>query len=92
MTGFCDCSAGFMGLTCHQRCPNGSYGLNCASQCQCSMTGTRLCNHVNGSCDCLDSWSGELCDSKVEGITSNVLVFIFKLMMRVEDLKPSYRV
>jgi hypothetical protein len=67
MTGFCNCSAGFMGSTCHQTCPGGTYGLSCASQCQCFTTGTRSCHHINGSCDCLDSWTGELCE--VEGIT-----------------------
>ena len=68
MTGFCNCLDGFMGATCRQPCPNGTYGLGCASRCQCFTIGTRSCHHVNGSCDCLDSWTGELCE--VEGIIS----------------------
>ena len=74
MTGFCNCSAGFMGATCHQLCPNGTYGLGCASPCQCFTTGTRSCHHVNGSCDCLDSWTGELCE--VEGIIIPYVMFL----------------
>ena len=67
MTGLCSCSAGFMGPTCHQMCNAGFYGLNCSSVCQCFATGTRSCHNVNGSCDCLDDWTGEICDVEFEG-------------------------
>ena len=65
INGGCTCQAGFTGTTCEQTCPTGLYGLGCASECECSLMGTRVCDHITGLCDCLDSWRGFLCE--IEG-------------------------
>ena len=64
VTGSCTCQAGFAGLTCHDPCPDSSYGLGCALACECFTSGTRSCDPISGSCDCNEQWMGELCDGK----------------------------
>lgn len=66
ITGSCACQAGFTGSTCHDLCPDGSYGLECGLTCQCLAAGTRSCDHITGSCDCQDMWVGDLCDIQGE--------------------------
>eukprot|EP00057_Strongylocentrotus_purpuratus_P013953 XP_011668427.1 PREDICTED: multiple epidermal growth factor-like domains protein 10 [Strongylocentrotus purpuratus] len=45
--------------TCHDYCPEGTYGPNCANQCQCQNNG--VCNPATGKCTCKPGWKGEVC-------------------------------
>ena len=66
VSGSCTCQTGYSGLTCHNLCPGGSFGLRCASTCQCMVNTTKSCDPFNGSCDCHDMWMGEFCDIQSE--------------------------
>ena len=41
-------------------CSEGSYGLDCASTCECQNNAT--CDFVSGSCSCTAGWFGTLCE------------------------------
>ncbi|GBN45917.1 hypothetical protein AVEN_95088-1, partial [Araneus ventricosus] len=45
------------GSNCGDRCAEGTYGSNCAQQCNCRNEGK--CDHVNGSCDCPSGFKGD---------------------------------
>uniref|UniRef100_A0A1X7V0T6 MYND-type domain-containing protein n=1 Tax=Amphimedon queenslandica TaxID=400682 RepID=A0A1X7V0T6_AMPQE len=65
ITGYCTCQAGYTGSTCYNICPEGSYGFNCSISCNCSVNGTSSCDNVNGTCYCLDEWTGDDCDEPI---------------------------
>ena len=41
-------------------CSSGSFGLNCANQCQCKNSAE--CDAVTGECFCAPGWVGSACD------------------------------
>ncbi|XP_012935927.1 uncharacterized protein LOC101854936, partial [Aplysia californica] len=45
-----------------EECVRGTYGLNCAESCNCSLLNADDCNKVNGSCSCKQGWTGATCD------------------------------
>ena len=40
----------------------GTFGAQCANQCQCSTNGTALCLHTTGQCFCSPNWYGNTCE------------------------------
>ena len=60
--GNCECKPGYTGTYCEKNCPEGSYGLRCASKCTCNVTGTAKCTHINGSCQCRAGYQGRKCE------------------------------
>lgn len=38
------------------------YGVGCNETCLCKNNAT--CDHVTGSCKCLDGWNGTYCDTR----------------------------
>ncbi|PIK54330.1 hypothetical protein BSL78_08758 [Apostichopus japonicus] len=59
-----DPEKGFLGSDCTEICPDGFYGQNCSTSCEC--VNLRSCNHVNGSCNCTDGHTGERCERACE--------------------------
>ncbi|KAH9505773.1 hypothetical protein Btru_055750 [Bulinus truncatus] len=57
------------GFTCDS-CIGHTWGDNCANKCSCSPSTTELCNPVNGSCHCLDGWTGSNCTEDINECTS----------------------
>lgn len=55
----CSCRPGYNGTNCEQSCSYGTYGIDCASTCQC-MNGAS-CSTVDGSCICSKGWAGTTC-------------------------------
>ena len=47
-------------------CPEGEFGQNCASMCQCEADHTVSCNHVNGNCTCNKGWKGNECKVDID--------------------------
>ncbi len=62
ITGDCSCNDGYTDVTCHIPCEDGYYGNNCSGLCTCDTNGTDRCDNVNGTCVCLDMWSGNDCE------------------------------
>lgn len=56
----CLCGRGWQGSSCKEKCPQGTYGLNCSEVCLCANDG--LCQHTDGSCTCQTGFTGQLCD------------------------------
>ncbi|XP_062593492.1 multiple epidermal growth factor-like domains protein 6 [Saccostrea cucullata] len=57
------CSPGYKGEQCEQKCDGNLYGRNCRETCG-SCLYLRQCHHVNGSCKdgCNPGYQGEKCD------------------------------
>ena len=64
--GVCVCDGGYAGPSCHQPCPEGTFGPGCRSSCSCSPPGTESCDHITGLCSCLSNWTGSLCNEQSE--------------------------
>lgn len=47
-----ECSPGFWGWNCTNRCPENHYGKRCKTQCSCNET--QICHHVCGCLQRLD--------------------------------------
>ena len=58
--GDCDCSDGYIGKDCNQKCPPDRYGDNCGQVCDCIHS--LSCHHVTGVCDCEPGYTGDRCD------------------------------
>lgn len=52
-------------------CPEGKYGVNCASTCGCVRQFTSNCNKVNGKCECIEGRQGNNCTEDVDECKSN---------------------
>ncbi|RUS82844.1 hypothetical protein EGW08_009366 [Elysia chlorotica] len=62
------CSKGYFGETCDARCPNQTYGLNCAQRCSQNCGGQyKNCDH-DGTCvdGCVENYYGDKCDESVD--------------------------
>ena len=46
----------------HDHLHSGTFGAQCANQCQCSANGTALCLHTTGQCFCSPNWYGKTCE------------------------------
>ena len=46
----------------HDHLHSGTFGAQCANQCQCSANGTALCLHTTGQCFCSPNWYGNTCE------------------------------
>ena len=42
-------------------CQAGRWGKGCAEVCLCINAVS--CDHISGACDCMNGWTGQLCDS-----------------------------
>ncbi|XP_067679828.1 receptor-type tyrosine-protein phosphatase epsilon-like isoform X2 [Haliotis asinina] len=64
------CQPGWQGSTCSQHCGNGTYGVNCSSQCENrNCTGDNsTCDPVTGECvgGCNPGWNGTSCTQRCE--------------------------
>ncbi|KAI0215481.1 N-acetylglucosamine-1-phosphodiester alpha-N-acetylglucosaminidase [Lamellibrachia satsuma] len=56
----CLCGQGWRGSFCKEKCPQGTYGLNCSGVCQCANGSP--CRHTDGACTCQSGFMGQLCD------------------------------
>ena len=43
------------------RCADDWFGLDCAQECDCDVTGTALCSHIDGKCFCEGNYFGPRC-------------------------------
>ncbi|XP_019635015.1 PREDICTED: tyrosine-protein kinase receptor Tie-1-like [Branchiostoma belcheri] len=48
----CECPVGWEGGHCELKCPDGTYGKDCAHKCDCDDTAT-TCHHATGQCVCV---------------------------------------
>ncbi|XP_070174635.1 fibropellin-1-like [Littorina saxatilis] len=65
----CNCHTGFLldnGGVCLE-CMEGMYGQHCNASCECDVSNTESCDHVNGTCYCKAGWEGVTCDISVVG-------------------------
>ena len=58
----CTCNPGFLGSQCEHRCPSGTYGLSCASTCDCANNST--CDVTTGECQCSRGYQGVTCEEE----------------------------
>ncbi|XP_078701928.1 fibroblast growth factor receptor 2-like [Branchiostoma floridae x Branchiostoma belcheri] len=56
----CMCLPGWMGASCDSPCPEGYFGQDCTTKCNCENAAK--CDHVNGTCSCPVSWYGSKCE------------------------------
>ena len=54
---------------CITECPQGKYGMNCASTCTCNPHRTVSCDKVDGTCSCKAGWEGKDCNADVKECT-----------------------
>lgn len=47
-------------------CPQEYFGYNCSIACTCNKLNTDVCDSVNGSCTCLDGWTGSTCNDDID--------------------------
>ena len=56
-------------------CSNNSFGEDCSTSCDCIQTNalvtSQSCNHVTGTCECQETWSGTRCDVDVDECLAN---------------------
>ena len=50
------------GVTCHWKCPAGTWGIHCKELCTCLNGAT--CDPVNGNCSCTSGWMGVTCSKR----------------------------
>ncbi|KAL4225209.1 transmembrane receptor protein tyrosine kinase [Mactra antiquata] len=63
--GTCYC-LGSKGENCTEPCDKGTCGLNCSSSCDCNINNSNgECNSINGHCQCVDKWEGEMCNEEI---------------------------
>ncbi|KAL4219778.1 hypothetical protein ACF0H5_020191 [Mactra antiquata] len=64
----CDCDIGYYeipsGLC--SVCDNKHYGEYCLNECTCILTNTISCHHINGNCECMEGWTGDICSDDVD--------------------------
>ncbi|KAM9390692.1 uncharacterized protein ACWYII_034547 [Salvelinus alpinus] len=60
MSGQCSCLTGFIGTSCEQKCPPGTFGYGCQQLCDCMNNAT--CDYVTGTCYCTTGYKGIRCD------------------------------
>ncbi|KAK3597086.1 hypothetical protein CHS0354_022093 [Potamilus streckersoni] len=51
-------------------CQGNRYGNNCKEHCSCVVANTRICDNVNGTCNCAEGWRGLNCSNDVDECTS----------------------
>ncbi|KAL3837566.1 hypothetical protein ACJMK2_022914, partial [Sinanodonta woodiana] len=70
----CSCNIGYKlendGRTCSE-CDSFHYGVNCSTDCNCSV-GADRCDKVNG-CVCKNGWSGTKCDTDINECSNTTL-------------------
>eukprot|EP00039_Didymoeca_costata_P029613 m.25513 g.25513 ORF g.25513 m.25513 type:complete len:1702 (+) comp7711_c0_seq2:128-5233(+) len=80
VTGACSCSSGYTGTICELKCSdpivrslynssskfNQGYGIDCSQSCPCNDEGTQSCNIHNGSCTCIQGFTGTFCDVNLD--------------------------
>ncbi|KAK3588474.1 hypothetical protein CHS0354_035649 [Potamilus streckersoni] len=70
----CSCNTGFKlendGRTCSE-CDSFHYGINCSSDCNCSV-GAERCDKLSG-CVCKNGWNGTKCDTDIDECSNTSL-------------------
>ncbi|WAR07539.1 MLP-like protein, partial [Mya arenaria] len=65
----CLCDDGFQlsndGRSC-EVCRQGTFGVNCSSNCNCEAENTFTCDNVAGTCTCKQGWTGDDCSQDVD--------------------------
>lgn len=56
----CRCDPGYQGDDCARGCPLGTWGLQCANECDCGENGA--CDPANGTCQCSPGLQGPRCE------------------------------
>ncbi|XP_053408702.1 uncharacterized protein LOC123559399 isoform X2 [Mercenaria mercenaria] len=87
----CKCDAGYFKSgdgTC-QVCGEGTFGVDCASDCTCVAGNIDTCNAVDGSCVCQAGWEGLTCSQNIDECTENT--FTCPDNSTCEDTDGSYR-